>query len=97
MAVRIYKFQRGLVISYQSLSKLFTKVRDRYRLSFILTHMLNQYGLEYFLAVFRQMGEATHDQANPVSVKYRTRSHLLGRERERFLDTTTTQIKKTGM
>lgn len=67
------------MISCQSLSKLFAMVRDKYNLSYILTHRLNQDGLEHFFAVLRQMG-ATHDHPNPVSVKYRIRSHLLGRQ-----------------
>ena len=75
----LYQFQRGLVVSSQSLQNLYEMVKEKYGLTYILTYRLNQDGLEHFFGYIRQMGSA-YDHPSPLSFKHRVRAHLLGKD-----------------
>lgn len=83
MRVGSYKFllpfQKGLIISSTSLIKLHQHLKDKYGINYIMTHRLNQDVLENFFGCLRQIGGTTNQHPNPVQVKHRIRSYLLGR------------------
>lgn len=76
---KLYQFQKGLIISSQSLMKLYDMVRVNHNISYIMTYRLNQDALEHFFASVRQMG-ATYEHPSPFSFKYRIRSHIVHKE-----------------
>lgn len=78
-ASRKFQFQRGIIISSQSLPKLYEMLKNKYAISFLLTSRLNQDGLEHFFGLMRQMG-GCYEYPSPVSVKHRLRSYLLGKD-----------------
>lgn len=75
----LYQFQKGLIISSQSLPKLYGMVKEKYGISYIMTYRLNQDGLEHLFACLRQMG-GRYEHPNTVAVKHRVRIHLLGKD-----------------
>ncbi|XP_071525284.1 transposable element P transposase [Panulirus ornatus] len=74
-----FRFQKGLLVSSQSLLKLFEMLRDKYGISSLMTCRLNQDGLEQFFGSIRKMG-GLRDHPDPVSLQHRLRAHLLGAE-----------------
>ena len=52
----VYQFQKGLIISCNSLSKLYEMLKAKYNVSYILTYRLNQDGLQHMFGCIRQMG-----------------------------------------
>ena len=75
----LYPFQKGLLVSSESLPKLQEMVKEKFDISYLLTYRLNQDGLEHFFACLRQMG-ACYQHPSAVAVKHRVRSHLLGKD-----------------
>lgn len=76
-----FPFQKGLIISCQSLPKLYDFVKTKYNVQYIITHRLNQDGVEHFFGCLRQMG-ISNQHPSPVEVKYRIRSYLVGKNAE---------------
>lgn len=71
-------FQRGVLITNNSLKLLFEDLKIRYNIKYILTYRLNQDVLENFFATIRSKG-GLHDHPNPLEFKYRLRSYILGK------------------
>lgn len=44
----LYQFQKGLILSSKSLSKLYQMLKDKYNVAYLLTYRLNQDCLEHF-------------------------------------------------
>lgn len=78
-ANRVYQFQKGLLVSSQSLPKLYQMLNERYNIKYILTSRLNQDSLEHLFGSLRKLG-GLNDNPSPVSVKHRLRMHILGRD-----------------
>lgn len=76
---KMYQFQKGLMISSQSLPKLFDMLKEMFGISYLLTCRLNQDCLEHFFAIIRQMGGKC-DHPSAVSFKHRIRVHLLSKD-----------------
>lgn len=74
----LYPFQKSLIISCHSLSKLYEFVKVKYNVTYIMTYRLNQDALEHFFGRIRQMG-VSHQHPSPVQFKYRIRSFLVGK------------------
>lgn len=74
----LYPFQKGLIISCQSLRKLYDLVKSKYNVTYILTYRLNQDVLEHYFDSIRQMG-ISHQHPSPLQFKYRIRSFLVGK------------------
>lgn len=75
----LFQFQKGLITSCQSLSKLYEMLTAKYHVSYIMTHRLNQDCLEHFFGCVRQM-DGNYEHPCPVTVKNRIKKYLLGRE-----------------
>lgn len=91
-------FQKAIIISITSLQNLFTEIRAKYAVKYILTHRVNQDCLEnlfsqvnitlcvksynnysfHFILQIRTRG-GLHDHPSPLSVLYRLRMILLGK------------------
>lgn len=74
----LFQFQKGLIVSSQSLLGLYDMLKDKYGINYILTYRLNQDIIEHFFGCLRQMG-VCHQHPSPVDVKYRIRKYLLGK------------------
>lgn len=74
----LFQFQKGLIVSSQSLLGLYDMLKDRYDITYILTYRLNQDILEHFFGCLRQMG-VCNQHPSPVDVKYRIKKYLLGK------------------
>ena len=70
-------FQKGILISNNSLPQLFEYLKGKYKIEFILTYRLNQDILENFFSAIRSKG-GLHDHPTALEFKYRLRSYLLG-------------------
>lgn len=77
----LYPFQKGILVSCKSLSKLFECLKSQFGLQFLMTCKLNQDSLEHFFGHMRQMG-VSHQHPNAEQVKFRLRTYLLGRNCE---------------
>lgn len=77
----MYPFQKGILVSCQSLLKLYQFLNAKFGLDYILTYRLNQDGLEHFYGYLRQMG-SSHQHPSAVQVKFRLRAYLLGKNCE---------------
>lgn len=77
----LYPFQKGILVSCQSLVKLYEYLSTNFGLKYIMTYRLNQDGLEHFFGYVRQMG-ASYQHPNAVQMKFRLRSYLLGKNCE---------------
>lgn len=88
----MYQFQKGLIVSSQSLQKLYNMVKKRYNLSYLLTHRLNQDGLEHLFGKLRQLG-ASYEHPSPVAFKHRVRAHILGRDSKLLADNSNIEWK----
>lgn len=75
----LYPFQKGIILSCQSLKGLYEMLQKLYKVEYIITRRLNQDVLEHFFGCIRQMS-GNFDHPNPVSFKYRLRKFLLGKE-----------------
>lgn len=71
-------FQKGIVLSNNSLIELFQYLQNQYDLDYILTYKLNQDILENFFSYIRGMG-ATNDHPTAMDIKYRLRWYILGK------------------
>lgn len=72
-------FQKGILISCQSLKTLYNSLHERFSMSYILTRRLNQDVLEHFFSVIRQMGRC-HDHPTPLSFQHRLKIYIMGKE-----------------
>lgn len=75
----LYKFQKGVILSSQSLLGLYKMLQESFNLEYILTRNLNQDSLEHFFGCIRQM-RGTYDHPNAVTFKYRVKNLLLGKD-----------------
>lgn len=71
-------FQKGILLSNNSLIELYYYLHSEYNLEYILTYRLNQDILENFFSYIRGMG-ATNDHPTPIDIKYRLRWYILGK------------------
>jgi hypothetical protein len=71
-------FQKGIIISCTSIQALYTKLVEKYNISYILTHRLNQDSLENLFSQLRTRG-GLHDHPSPLDAIYRVRLILLGK------------------
>jgi len=73
----IYPFQRGILISIESLKGLFNDVAEsRMRMTYIITCRVNQDFVENFFSMLRQIGK-TYDHPTAVEVKRRIKLQML--------------------
>lgn len=70
-------FQKGILISNESLRGLYKYLKSNYNFEYILTNRLNQDVLENFFIHIRSKG-GLHDHPSALEFKYRLRSYLLG-------------------
>lgn len=78
-AKTLYKFQKGVLLSSQSLIGLFQMLHKTYGVKYIMTQRLNQDCLEHFFGCIRQMS-GPFEHPNAVDFKFRLRKVLLGKE-----------------
>lgn len=71
-------FQKGLLMSINSLKKLFIDVKTKFGIKYILTHRLNQDVLENLFSQIRQRG-GLHDHLSPLNALHRLRMIILGK------------------
>jgi hypothetical protein len=72
------QFQNGILISINSIKGLYKDMKEKYNLSFILTHRLNQDLLENYFSQIRLKGGA-NDHPTPLNCLQRMRLIILGR------------------
>lgn len=77
----LYQFQKGILLSSQSLTGLYNMMHELFGIEYILTRKLNQDCLEHFFGCIRQM-DGTYDHPTPLTFKHRMRKLLSGREVE---------------
>ncbi len=75
----LYKFQKGVILSSQSITGLYRMLQKSFDLEYILTRNLNQDSLEHLFGYIRQM-RGTYDHPNAVTFKYRLKHLLLGKD-----------------
>ena len=75
----LYKFQKGVILSSQSIVGLYRMLQRSFNLEYILTRNLNQDSLEHLFGCIRQM-RGTYDHPNAVTFKYRLKHLLLGKD-----------------
>lgn len=73
-----FAFQKGVILSSESLKGLYSMIKDLFGVDYVLTRRLNQDSLEHFFGCIRQM-TSTYDHPNAVNFKYRIRKLLLGK------------------
>jgi len=71
-------FQKGIFISIKSTQLLFEDLKEKYNISYILTHRLNQDSLESFFSLIRSRG-GLNDHPTPLNAMYRIRIIVLGK------------------
>lgn len=71
-------FQKGIIISNNSLKLLYEDLKTRHDVKYILTYHLNQDVLENFFGAIRSKG-GLHDHPNALEFRYRLRAYILGR------------------
>lgn len=71
-------FQKGMLISIQSLKQLFNTLKAKYDFKYILTHRLNQDALENFFSQIRTRG-GLYDHPTPIHALHRIRMIILGK------------------
>ena len=76
---KMYQFQKGIIVSCQSLPRLYNMLKSKYNVSYIITSRLNQDGLENMFGCIRQMG-VTYDHPTPVEVGNRVKTFLIGKK-----------------
>lgn len=74
-------FQKGIIISIESLKKLYVDLQGDFNLSYLLTYQLNQDPLEGLFSIIRAIG-GLHDHPSALQFKYRLRNYLMGRNDE---------------
>lgn len=74
----LFPFQKGLLVSSQSLLGLYVMLKEKFNIEYILTRKLNQDCLEHMFGCIRQM-EGTFDHPNAITFKNRLKKLLLGR------------------
>jgi hypothetical protein len=91
-------FQKGIILSYQSLKELFCYLRLKYNqqnsspnIDYILTRRLNSDIIEQLFAVLRAMG-FTHDNPSALEFKYRIRNYILGKNAASIISANTEDI-----
>ena len=75
---RFLPFQKGILISCQSLVSLFDALHVRFGVKYILTRRLNQDVVESFFSVMRQMGRC-YDHPTPLSFQHRLKMYIMGK------------------
>lgn len=74
----IIQFQKGILLNNKSILEMFSYLKEKYKIEYILTTRLNQDVLENFFAYIRGMG-GPNDHPSPLDFKYRLRWYILGR------------------
>lgn len=75
----LYKFQKGVRLSCQSLIGLFDMLKSSYNIEYLLTQRLNPDYLDNFFGWIRQIS-GPHHHPNAVNLKFRLRTLILGRK-----------------
>lgn len=75
----LYKFQKGIMLSSQSLIGLFKMLKTVCNIDYIMTQKLNQDCLEHIFGCVRQIS-GPYEHPNAVSFKQRLRTLLLGKD-----------------
>lgn len=78
-------FQKGILISIESLKNLFLDLNKDFGVKYVLTYNLNQDPLEGLFSVMRAIG-GLHDHPSALQFKYRLRNYLMGRNDEIISD-----------
>lgn len=85
----LLQFQKGLIISSNSLPELYEHLKQQYNIQFLLTHRRNQDLLENFFGCLSQSGGS-------IPVKYRIRAYLLSKD-TKCLELNNTNTKDTAI
>lgn len=83
-------FQKGIVISIESLKKLFNDLKQDFDIKYLLTYNLNQDPLEGLFSIMRAIG-GLYDHPSALQFKYRLRKYLMGRNDEIISDSANIQ------
>lgn len=84
-------FQKGIILSNNSLEHLYDYLNENYNLEYIITSRLNQDILENLFSYIRGMG-VTNDHPHPLDFKYRLRWFILGKNSDAlFTENTNTE------
>lgn len=78
-------FQKGIIISIESLKNLFLDLQKDFNVNYILTYNLNQDPLEGLFSIMRAIG-GLHDHPSALQFRYRLRNYLMGRNDEIISD-----------
>ncbi|CAI6355939.1 unnamed protein product [Macrosiphum euphorbiae] len=71
-------FQKGILMSNNSLRNLFADMKEMYNIKYIITRRLNQDVLENCFSFLRLMG-AANTHSTPLNFRYRLRWYILGK------------------
>nr|CAH7725047.1 unnamed protein product [Callosobruchus chinensis] len=71
-------FQKGIILNNRSISEMFSYLKEKYKIKYILTSRLNQDVLENFFSYIRGMG-GPNEHPSPIDFKYRLRWYILGK------------------
>lgn len=74
----IIQFQKGIILSNRSLLEMWSSLKEKYKIKYVLTSRLNQDVLENFFSYIRGMGEP-NDHPSSIDIKYRSGRYILGR------------------
>lgn len=69
-------FQKGIIISIDSLRKLFLDLKEDINIKYLLTYNLNQDPLQGLFSTIRAI-KGLHDHPNALQFKYRLRNYLM--------------------
>lgn len=84
-------FQKGKLMSIQSLKLLYKDLQNKYEMHYIITNRLNQDSLENLFSQIRT-GGGLHDHPSPLNARYRIRMIILGKNPGTVQGHTNTQM-----
>lgn len=82
-------FQKGILLSINSIKALYLDVHENYKMKYILTHRLNQDVLENIFSQLRTRG-GLNDHPSPLNALQRLKMIILGKSSQLQLGTNTT-------
>ena len=71
-------FQKGILLSIASLKGSYQDHKEKYSITYLVTHRLNQDALENFFSQVRNKG-GLHDHPSPLNAIHRIRLIVLGK------------------
>lgn len=87
-------FQKGVLLSIRALQSLYLYLNEKHEIKFILTHRLNQNGLESFFGTVR-LNEGANDHPSALEALNRIRWIIMGRNLSNIAENTNTDDNTT--